>query len=70
MRDFQLWKPDEFSLKVLKDLTDEILWVLRYLWELGKDEWTAKKLTLDKGLYLWKTQGVEKFIEHLTNFSF
>lgn len=42
MRDFQSAKPDEFPLRVLKELTDETLWLFSYLWELGKGEWTAR----------------------------
>lgn len=58
MRDFQSAKPDEFPLKVLKELTDEILWLFTVTFEnLGR----VNKLP---GNCLWtsvfKRNGAEK----------
>lgn len=64
MRNFQSAKPDEFFLRVLRELTDEILWLFTVILEnlervkelSGNCLWTTM-------VFIFKINGAEKFLK-------
>lgn len=61
MRDFQSAKPDEFPLRVLKELTDEILWLFTVIFEdLGRVDALPGYCLWTTMVSVFKRNGAEK----------